>query len=116
MAHQTPAVAGLAEQLLAGDVRFREARNAVYVVFFGNGFLFANCAGRNPQVRAGLGVTPRVLGLILGCLVVGSGIGTPLSRLIISRLGESRTVSVMAVAAGAGWPPRRLASCSARLL
>jgi MFS family permease len=87
---------------LAGDVRFREARNAVYVVFFGNGFLFANWAARIPQVRAELGVTPGVLGLILGCLAMGSGIGTPLSGLIISRLGEARTVSVMAVAAAAG--------------
>jgi hypothetical protein len=34
------------------------AGNAVYVVFFGNGFLFANWAARIPQVRAGLGVTP----------------------------------------------------------
>jgi hypothetical protein len=54
MAHQTPAVAGLAEQLLAGDVRFCEARNAVYVVFFGNGFLFASWASRIPHVRAEL--------------------------------------------------------------
>src|SRR5215468_9694327 len=87
---------------LVGNVRFREARNAVYVVFFGNGFLFANWAARIPQVRTELGVTPGVLGLILGCLAVGSGIGTPLSGLIISRLGEIRTVSVMAVAAAAG--------------
>jgi MFS family permease len=87
---------------LVDDARFREARNAVYVVFFGNGFLFANWASRIPQVRAELGVTPGVLGLILLCLAVGSGIGTPLSGLIISRLGEIRTVSVMAVAAAAG--------------
>ena len=86
----------------AGDVAFREARNAVYVVFFGNGFLFANWAARIPQVRAELGVSPGVLGLILLCLAVGSGTGTPLSGLIISRLGETRTVSVMAVAAAAG--------------
>jgi MFS family permease len=87
---------------LVDDVQFRKAKNAVYVVFFGNGFLFANWAARIPQVRAELGVTPGVLGLILLCLAVGSGIGTPLSGLIISRLGESRTVGVMAVAAAAG--------------
>ena len=87
---------------LAGDGRFGEARNAVYIVFFGNGFLFASWAARIPQVRAELGVTPGVLGLLLLCLAVGSGIGTPLSGLIISRLGESRTVRVMAVAAAAG--------------
>src|SRR5579863_3372717 len=87
---------------LADDGQFREARNAVYVVFFGNGFLFANWAARIPQVRAELGVTPGVLGLILGCLAVGAGIGTSLSGLIISRLGEIRTVSVMAMVAAAG--------------
>src|ERR1700758_3079764 len=86
----------------AGDLRFREARNAVYVVFFGNGFLFASWASRIPQVRAELGVTPGVLGLILLCLAVGAGIGTPLSGVVISRLGEIRTVSVMAVVAAAG--------------
>src|SRR6516162_3598125 len=87
---------------LVDDAQFRRAKNAVYVVFFGNGFLFANWAARIPQVRAELGVTPGVLGLILLCLAVGSGIGTPLSGLIISRLGESRTVSVMAAVAAAG--------------
>jgi predicted MFS family arabinose efflux permease len=90
------------EAALAGDVGFRRARSAVYVVFVGNGFLFANWAARIPQVRAELGVTPGVLGLILLCLAVGSGVGTPLSGLIISRLGEIQTVSVMAVAAGVG--------------
>jgi MFS family permease len=87
---------------LAGGVRFREARNAVYVVFFGNGFLFANWAARIPQVRAELGITPGVLGLILLCLAVGAGAGTALSGLIVGRLGETRTVGVMAVAAAGG--------------
>jgi MFS family permease len=87
---------------LVDDVQLRGARYAVYVAFFGNGFLFANWAARIPQVRAELGVTPGVLGLILLCLAVGSGIGTPLSGLMISRLGEGRTVSLMAVAAAAG--------------
>lgn len=90
------------QSVLIGDVQFRKARNAVYIVFFGNGFLFANWAARIPQVRAELGVAPGVLGLILMCLAVGSGIGTPLSGLIISRLGETRTVSVMTVVAATG--------------
>jgi MFS family permease len=90
------------QSALVDDVPLRQARNAVYIVFFGNGFLFANWAARIPQVRAELSVTPGVLGLILLCLAVGSGIGTPLSGLIISRLGESRTVSVMAVVAATG--------------
>jgi MFS family permease len=90
------------QSALVDDVPLRQARNAVYIVFFGNGFLFANWAARIPQVRAELGVTPGVLGLILLCLAVGSGIGTPLSGLIIGRLGESRTVSVMAAVAATG--------------
>src|ERR1051326_1486827 len=87
---------------LIDDVQVRRARNAVYVVFIGHGFLFANWAARIPQVRAELGVNPGVLGLVLLCLAIGSGIGTPLSGLIVSRLGEIRTVTVMAVVAAAG--------------
>jgi predicted MFS family arabinose efflux permease len=90
------------QSALVDDGQFRRARNAVYVVFFGNGFLFASWAARIPQVRAELGVTPGVLGLILLCLAAGAGIGTPVSGLFISRLGEIRTVSVMAVVAAAG--------------
>ncbi|HEY7429856.1 MAG TPA: MFS transporter [Streptosporangiaceae bacterium] len=84
------------------EARFRAARNAVYLVFAGNGFLFANWAARIPQVRSELQVTPGVLGLILLCLAVGSGVGTPLSGLIVSRLTDARTVSVMALVAAAG--------------
>src|SRR6516225_5229479 len=87
---------------LVDDAQFRRAKNAVYVVFFGNGFLFANWAARIPQVRAELGVTPGVLGLILLCLAAGAGIGTPVSGLFISRLGDIRAVSVMALVAAAG--------------
>jgi predicted MFS family arabinose efflux permease len=87
---------------LVDDAQFRRARNAVYAVFFGNGFLFASWAARIPQVRAELGVTPGVLGLILLCLAAGAGIGTPVSGLFISRLGEIRAVGVMAVVAAAG--------------
>ena len=91
------------QSALADDLQFRKARNAVYVVFFGNGFLFANWASRIPQVRAERGLTPGVLGLVLFCLALGAGIGTPLSGLITAgRLGEIRTVSVMAVVAAAG--------------
>jgi hypothetical protein len=53
------------QSALVDDVQFREARNAVYVVSFGNGLLFASWAAQIPQVRAELGVTPGVLGLIL---------------------------------------------------
>jgi predicted MFS family arabinose efflux permease len=87
---------------VADDRLVRAARNAVFAVFFGNGFLFASWAARIPQVRAELQVGPGVLGLILLFLAAGSTLGTPLSGLIVSWLGETRTVVVMSVAAAAG--------------
>ena len=87
---------------VADDRLVRAARNAVFPVFFGNGFLFASWAARIPQVRAELQIGPGVLGLILLCLAVGSTLGTPLSGLIVSWLGETRTVVVMSVTAAAG--------------
>jgi fucose permease len=47
-------------------------------------------------------MTPGVLGLILLCAAVGSALATPLSGLVISWLGETRTVAVMSVTAAAG--------------
>src|SRR5690242_15260589 len=87
---------------VADDRLVRAARNAVFAVFFGNGFLFASWAARIPQVRAELQITPGVLGLILLFLAAGSTIGTPLSGLIVSWLGEKRTVVIMSLAAAAG--------------
>lgn len=84
------------------DVRVRGARNAVSAVFAGHGFAFASWASRIPQVRGALQMTPGVLGLILLCAAVGSALATPLSGLVISRLGETRTVAVMSVIAAAG--------------
>jgi len=87
---------------VADDRLVRAARNAVFAVFFGNGFLFASWAARIPQVRAELQVGPGVLGIILLFLAAGSTLGTPLSGLIVSWLGETRTVVAMSVAAAAG--------------
>ena len=80
----------------------RGATLAVYTAFIGNGFIFASWAARIPQVRDGLGVSPGVLGLILLCIAVGSTIATPLSGLVITRLGDSRTVAVTSLTAAAG--------------
>ena len=80
----------------------RGAARAVYIAFIANGFVFASWAARIPQVRAGLRVTPGVLGLILLCIAAGSTIATPLSGLVIARLGDSRTVAVMSLIAAAG--------------
>jgi MFS family permease len=53
-------------------------------------------------VRDGLRVSPGVLGLILLCTAAGSTIATPLSGLVITWLGDSRTVAVMSLVAAAG--------------
>jgi fucose permease len=78
------------------------AKQAVYIAFIANGFIFASWAARIPQVRDGLRVSPGVLGLILLCAAAGSTIATPLSGLVITWLGDSRTVAVMALTAAAG--------------
>jgi len=83
-------------------VRIRGATYAVYTVFIANGFIFASWAARIPQVRDGLRVSPGVLGLILLCIAAGSTIATPLSGLVITRLGDSRTVAVMSLIAAGG--------------
>src|SRR5215813_9829482 len=80
----------------------RGATRAVYTAFIANGFIFASWAARIPQVRDGLRVSPGVLGLILLSVAAGSTIATPLSGLVITWLGDSRTVAVMALTAAAG--------------
>jgi MFS family permease len=84
------------------DVPVRNARNAVYAVFFSAGFIYASWASRIPQVREELKVGPGVLGLVLLCGAVGSAFGTSLSGLIIGWLGERRTVVLMSWAVAAG--------------
>ena len=83
-------------------VQVRGATRAVYLAFIANGFIFASWAARIPQVRYGLRVSPGVLGLILLSVAVGSTIATPLSGLVITWLGDSRTVAMMALTAAAG--------------
>src|SRR5262249_24495196 len=85
-----------------GEVRIRGATYAVYTVFIANGFIFASWAARIPQVRDGLRVSPGVLGLILLCIAAGSTIATPLAGLVMTRLGDSRTVAVMSLIAAGG--------------
>jgi fucose permease len=80
----------------------RGATRAVYIAFIINGFIFASWAARIPQVRDGLRVSPGVLGLILLSVAAGSTIATPLSGLVITWLGDSRTVAVMSLTAAAG--------------
>ena len=78
------------------------ATKAVYAVFILSGFAFASWASRIPQVRDGLDLSPRSLGLLLLAIAVGSVLSMPLSGVIVARLGTARTVAVMALVAAAG--------------
>src|SRR5438034_4791336 len=80
----------------------RGATRAVYTAFVANGFIFASWAARIPQVRDGLRVSLGVLGLILLCIAAVSTIASPLSGLVITWLGDSRTVAVTSLSAAAG--------------
>jgi MFS family permease len=101
--HVTPAGTGSgARGAPIHDAQARKATRAVFIAFAGAGFAFASWASRIPQVRAELRVTPGELGLILLCGAVGSGTATPLSGLVVGRLGEARAVMVMSLIAAAG--------------
>ena len=78
------------------------ARNAVAVVFALNGFAFASWVARIPEARAGLGLTPGQLGLLLLALSVGSLAGLPTAGMWVSRLGAARVVGSAALLDAAG--------------
>ena len=87
---------------VAEAAQVRRARNAVYLVFIFAGFAFASWAARIPQVRSQLRVSPGALGLILLCAAIGAAFAIPLAGVIITRLGEARTVAAMSLIAAAG--------------
>jgi predicted MFS family arabinose efflux permease len=82
--------------------RVRKAMFAVYVAFMGSGFAFASWAARIPQVRDELHVSPGTLGLVLLCIALGSIIAMPLAGVVVTRLGEARSVAVMSLILAAG--------------
>jgi hypothetical protein len=87
---------------VADQAAVRKATRAVYIAFAGGGLAYASWASRIPQVRAELRVTPGTLGLILLCGAIGSGTATPLSGLVVGRIGEARAVVVMSLTSAAG--------------
>lgn len=85
-----------------GGAELQAAKLAVSVVFIGSGFAFSSWAARIPQVRDRLGVTPGELGLILLSVAVGSAFALPLSGLVITKLGEARTIIAMSLTLATG--------------
>jgi hypothetical protein len=86
---------------VADQAAVRKAIRAVSIAFAGGGFAYASWASRIPQVRAELRVTPGTRGLILLCGAIGSGTATPLSGLVVGRIGEARAGGAVAVLVGA---------------
>jgi len=78
------------------------ASRAVFVVFVLNGFNFASWAARIPAVRDALSLTGAEVGVLLLIGSIGSLAALPLSGLVVTRLGASRTVVAFAVANVAG--------------
>ncbi|HEY3614330.1 MAG TPA: MFS transporter, partial [Gaiellales bacterium] len=80
----------------------QRAVRAVYLVFFGSGFTFASWASRIPQVRDGLHLDPKSLGLLLLAIATGSVLALPLAGMVIARLGAARTVASMSTLCAVG--------------
>jgi MFS family permease len=94
-----PALTGQQAAASPGVVR---ARNAVYAVFAGHGFAYANWAARIPQVRDLLQASPGTLGLVLFAMALGSVSAPPLAGAVVTRLGAARSVALMALLACGG--------------
>jgi fucose permease len=82
--------------------RVRKAKGAVYIAFAGSGFAFASWAARIPQVRDRLHLDPGTLGLVLLCIAIGSIIAMPLAGVVVTRLGEARSITIMSLILAAG--------------
>ncbi|MFV2145351.1 MFS transporter [Isoptericola sp. G70] len=87
----------------AVERRLRSATWAVFGVFATAGFGMATWASRIPAVRDGLGFSEGQMGLLLLTASIGSICALPLSGMISSRLGASRTVLVFAIASAVGF-------------
>jgi len=78
------------------------AQRATYVAFIGSGFGFASWASQIPQVKASLGASPSLLGLVLLSVAVGSLVALPLAGVVVTRLGTARTITAMALLLATG--------------
>jgi hypothetical protein len=78
------------------------ARSAVAVVFAAHGVAVAAFISRMPAVRDDLALSTSQLGLLLLCCSLGSVAGTPLSALVVQRIGPGRGAVVGAVVTGSG--------------
>ncbi len=86
----------------ATDPVLRRWRNAVFVIFWLCGFLFASWASRVPTVRDILGASTSQMGLLIFGLAAGSVLGLFASSHVVARLTASRTLLICLSMASAG--------------
>jgi MFS family permease len=73
------------------------ARLAVYTVFAANGAVFGSWAPRIPQVKAELGMSAAVLGVVLLAPAIGSLVAMPFAGGLASRIGSATATRLAAV-------------------
>jgi predicted MFS family arabinose efflux permease len=100
--HSYASLSAESAPLPVADRTVRTAERAVYVAFIGSGFGFASWASRIPQLRDQLHASPAVLGLVLLSVALGSLIALPLAGVVVTRLGASRAIVIMALVLAAG--------------
>lgn len=74
------------------DRRLLRWRNAVFVIFWLCGFLFASWASRVPTIRDVLDASTSQMGLLLFGLAVGSVLGLLASSHVIARIGATTAI------------------------
>ncbi len=72
--------------------RILQARNAVAISFFLNGFAFASWVSRIPEARHELSLTNGALGLLLLTISFGSVLALPSSGALVNRFGAANVV------------------------
>lgn len=73
------------------------ARLAVYAVFAANGAMYGSWASRIPQVKAELGMSAAVLGVVLLAPAIGSLVAMPFAGGLASRIGSAAATRLAAV-------------------
>ena len=81
--------AGSSDGVAAADPVLRRWRNAVFVIFWLTGFLFASWATRVPNVRDILDASTSQMGVLIFGLAAGSVLGLFASSHVIARLGAT---------------------------
>src|SRR5438552_18742813 len=69
------------------NLRFRIA---IVIYFFVNGYLFANCTGRLPELKDYFGVSNSMLGTMLFTTAVGALLAMPLAGWLTTRYNSGK--------------------------